>query len=200
MVIGREKAAQNQADLRLELDRLETALRELKMHYEQYFTGVLPLPPDKLHADIKRRLRALLAAPFRSSEINYRLKTLKGRYHTFDGYFQRVMKQREDGVYHRDVFKANLRDQIAAEEEQAKTAQGAAERNLRTLFDTYRQALERQTGKSHDLDFKAFQSSLVKRARDLKERHGIKKLTFKVVVKGGRVSVQAKSLDKAAGS
>lgn len=196
MTIGREKLAQNQVDLRVELDRLDASLRDLKMQYEQYFSGILPLPPDKLHADIKKKLRTLLAAPFRSSEINYRLRTIKGKYHTFDGYFQRVLKQREDGVYHRDVFKANLREQVAQEEALAQTAQGAASKSMQALFDSYRQALEKQTGKAQRLDFKAFQDSLVKRAKDLKERHGIKKLTFKVVVKDGRVSVQAKSLDK----
>lgn len=186
----------NQRDLRQELDRLEERIADLKVQYEQYFTGIVALPPDKLHAEVKRTIRQLTAAPFRSSEVNYRLRTIKGRYLSFDEYFQRVMKQREEGVYHRDVFKANLREKISEEERFAQTEEGAAASGVKALFDTYRQALEKQTGKTQELDFKAFQSSLVKRAKELKEQHGVKRLTFKVVVKDGKVSVQAKALDK----
>jgi|GEM_PF-1951385 len=184
--------SENQRDLRVELDRLEERLADLKQQYEQYFTGLEPLPPDKLHASVKQQIKQLLNAPFRSSEINYRLKTLKGRYQTFDGYFQRVMKQREDGTYRRDVFKADLRERAAKEEQFAQTAVGTADRNMHSLFDSYREALQKQSGKMPNLDFTEFRSSLVKRARELKEKHGIKKLTFKIVVKDGKVSVQAK--------
>lgn len=190
------RSIQNQNDLRAELDHLENAVAELKVQYEQYFTGLSPLPPDKLHADVKRRLRALLSAPFRGSEVNYRLRSLKQRYHSFDTYFQRVMKQREEGVYHRDVFKANLRERIAQEEQFAQSAEGAAAKGMKELFESYRQALEKQSGRRPDVDFKAFKDSLMRRAKELKERHGVKKLTFRVVVKGGKVTVQAKAVDK----
>ena len=190
------RGVQNQVDLRAELDRLEEAVTDLKMQYEQYFTGLVPLPPDKLHAEVKRRLRALLSAPFRGSEVNYRLRALKQRYQTFDSYFQRVLKQREDGVYHRDVFKANLREQIASEEQYGQTAEGAAAKGIKELFESYRRALETHAGKGSDLDFNAFKESLTRRAKELREKHGVKKLTFKVVVKDGRVTVQAKALDR----
>ena len=184
--------SENQNDLRVELDKLEARLADLKQQYEQYFTGLVPLPPDKLHTLVKQQIKQLLNAPFRSSEINYRLKTLKGRYQTFDGYFQRVLKQREEGTYQRDVFKADLRDRAAKEEQYAQTAAGTADRNMHALFDSYREALQKQSGTVPNLDFKEFKSSLAKRARELKEKHGIKKLTFKIVVKNGKVSVQAK--------
>jgi len=195
MVGGENKSSTERSELRVELDQLESAIAELKVQYEQYFSGILALAPDKFHADVKRRLRNLLSAPFRSSEINFRLRTLKSRYQSFDTYFQRVMKQREEGTYARDVFKANLRDQIVQEEQSAHTAQGAASKSMRSLFDSYCEALENHTGRRHELDFKIFQKSLIKRARELREKHGIKKLTFKVVVKDGKVSVQAKARD-----
>lgn len=190
---SRPTQLEDQRDLRGELDRLEQMLADLKVLYEQYFTGLAPLPPDKLHSEVKRLLRQMSAAPFRSSEINYRLRTLKHRYQTFDTYFQRVMKQREEGVYSRDVFKANLREQAALEAAYEQTAQGQASKGLKELFESYRSALEKVNGRSEELDFKAFQKSLVKRAKELRERHGIKKLTFKVVVKDGKVTVQAKA-------
>jgi hypothetical protein len=178
-------------DLRVELDRLEAMLAELKVLYEQYFLGQTPLAPDKLHNDVKRHIRMMLRAPFKSSAMSYRLKTLEGRYNTFNTYWQRVLKQREEGTYFRDVFRANLREKNALEDARSETAVGKAEKNMQNLFNSYKEALEKQTGAKQNIDYKAFQRSLVQRAKDFKEKSGARKLTFKVVVKDGKVVLQA---------
>jgi hypothetical protein len=178
-------------DLRAELDRLESMIADLKVQYEQYFLGVSPFAPDKLHGDVKRQIRLMLKAPFKNSAISFRLKTLEGRYNTFNTYWQRVLKQREDGTYHKDVFKASLREKNALEDARAGTAVGQAEKNMQSLFNSYKDALEKQTGKKQTIDFQAFQKSLIQRAKDFKEQTGVKKLSFKVVVKDGKVVVQA---------
>jgi Arc/MetJ family transcription regulator len=180
-------------DLRAELDALERRLFELKIQYEQYFSGILPLAPDQIHQEVKRMMRKLLKAPFKNSAMNYRLRSLEGRYHTFNTYWQRVLKQREEGTYVRDVFKANLREKIAYEEERSQTAVGAAERGMQGLFNSYKNALEQSSGKKMKIDFETFQKSLIQRAKDFKDKHGAKKLTFKVVVKNGKVTVQAQA-------
>ena len=179
-------------DVREELDRLESMIKDLRLQYEQYFTGLLPLPPDKLHADVKRMLRHLRKAPFKSSAMSYRLRTLDGRYATWNTYWQRVLREREEGTYSKDVFKANLRERIAQEEAKAETAEGAAEKSFQNLFHAYQSALEKHQGKRPDIDFNKFKESLVARAKEFRQKHADKKLAFKVVVKGGKVVVQAK--------
>lgn len=178
-------------DLRVELEQLDTKLSELKMLYEQYFTGLVPLPPDKQHADIKRRVRTLRKAPFKSSAMSYRLRALETRYSTLNTYWKRVMMEREAGTYFRDVFKANLRERAAAEEAFAQTDEGVADKGIRSLFDAYSQALERQQGAKTSVEYQAFRESLLKRASDFRAKHGDKRLSFKIVVKEGKVSVKA---------
>ena len=180
-------------DLRAELDRLEALLADLKIQYEQYFSGIMPLAPDKQHDNVKRLIRKLIKAPFKTSAMSYRLKMLEVRYHTFNSYWQRVQREREAGTYSRDVFKANLREKIAHEEERSQTSVGAAERGMVNLFNSYKAELEKQGGQPLNLDYKSFQRSLIKRAKDLKEKSGVKKLSFKVVVKDGKVTIQAKA-------
>jgi len=63
------------------------------------------------------------------------------------------------------------------------------------LFDAYKTALERHTGQKQNVDYSAFQKALVQRAKDFKAKTGAQKLAFKIVVKDGRVSVQAKAKD-----
>ena len=123
--------------------------------------------------------------------MTYKLKMLVSRYHTLNTYWQRVLKAREDGTYCKDVFKANLRERRALEEAYAQTAQGAAERGMQQLFQSYREALEKQTGAVQRLNFEAFSKSLVERAKEFKARHQCKKVAFKVVVKEGKVTILA---------
>ena len=179
-------------DLRAELERLERMIADLKVQYEQYFTGMMPLAPDKLHNDVKRKIRELLKAPLKNHSINFKLKTLEGRYGTFNNYWQRVLKQREEGTYNKDVFKANLREQNALEDAKQETETGKAEGGVQALFRSYREALEKSTGQKQELNFDAFKKSLVERAKEFKEKNKDKKVKFKVVVENGQVKVKAK--------
>jgi hypothetical protein len=190
-LLGTTQKVDQKINLRAELVMLENVLEDLKVKYEQYFSSILHMPPDSLHNEVRKAFKRIRKSPFRSSAVNYKLKCLEIRYNTYNTYWQRVLKERENGVYIKDVFKANLREKIAQEEARAATSVGAAERGLRNLFDSYKTTLEKQTGKVKNLDFKAFQDSLLQKAKQFKETHGAKKLVFKIVVKEGKVLVKA---------
>lgn len=183
--------AYEKLDLRQELEKLASMLSELKVQYEQFFTGILQFSPDKLHNEVKRKIRQLIKAPLKSHAISFRLKSLEGRYNTFNTYWQRVLKEREEGRYSRDVFKINLRDRAAAEAAHAETNSGKVEKSMQNLFNSYKDALEKATGQRPEIDYKVFQKSLVERAKEFKARHKDKKVAFKVVVKNGKVSIKA---------
>ena len=84
-----------------------------------------------------------------------------------------------------------LREKLAIEDAKAQTAVGIAERNIESLFNAYKTAVEKQSGKSANLDFTAFRDNLIHRAADFREKHAGKKLTFKIVMKDGKVTMQA---------
>jgi hypothetical protein len=179
-------------DVRAELVQLEDEIAKLKVEYEQYFLGLNPFTPDKLHNDVRKHIRLLRKAPFKSSQMMYQLRVLETRYNTFNSYWQRILREKEAGTYIKDIFKANLREQIAKDEAESQSAKGQVSKTMKALFDSYAGALEKATGKKQSLDFDAFQKSLVNRAKDFREKNGNKKLTFKVVMKDGKVTVQAK--------
>lgn len=174
-----------------ELDRLEAKIGELRMLYEQYFVDILPRTPDKLRAEVIRMIRHLLRAPFRNSATRFRLRMLVHRYQTYATYWERVMKQKEDGTYSRDLFKAELREQLQELEKVAQSAVGVADRGLKQLFDTYETALRKSGGDAKSLNFDSFKKNLLKQAKQLKDKTGAKKLSYRIVVKDGRVIVKA---------
>jgi len=185
-----QERANERLDLRAELSKFEQTLGDLKVQYEQYFTSLVPFPPDKLHANVKTQLRKLLKAPFKSSAMVYQLKMLETRYHTFHTYWQRVLREREEGRYIRDVFKADLHERLALEEARSQTALGAAENSMGKLFKIYKETIEKQTGRKHEIDYKLFERNLVNRAQEIKDKTGAKKLSFKIITQDGKVSVR----------
>ena len=181
----------NKRKLDIELDKLETKISELRVLYEQYFVDVIPQPPDKLRKEIVRSIRTLLKAPFKNSAVRFRLRQIVTRYQTYSTYWERVLKQREEGTYNRDVFKADMRERMAEEAKLGGSKKSAAERSLKQLFDSYENALRRSGAQTDNINFDAFKKTLIKRAKDLKKQHGVKKLSYKVVVKDGKVTIKA---------
>ena len=181
----------NRRQLDIELDRLETKISELRVLYEQHFVEILPLPPDKLHKEVVRSIRILLKAPFKNSQTRFRLRVLVQRFQTYATYWERVQKQKEDGTYSKDLFKAEMREKMLEDAKAEQTAGRAAEKGLKQLFNSYEAALRKTGNDTAKLNFDSFKSSLMKQAKQLKEKTGVQKLHYKVIVKGNKVVVKA---------
>ena len=189
----KDQSEKPRKDLDRKLDLLEAKIAELRILYEQYFVDVLPQPPISLQKDVARLIKELLKAPFKNSAGRFRLRTLITRYQTYHTYWERVQKQREEGNYFRDVFKADLRDKIQEEEKALASHGGAQEKGFKQLFNSYEKALRSHGGKADNLNYDAFRKSLMQKAKSLKQEHGVSKLHYKIVVKNGKVTVKASS-------
>lgn len=186
-----EEPQRGRRSLDIELDQLEAKLNDLRILFEQYFVDVQPQPPVQQQKEVVRQIKKLLRAPFKNSQTRFRLRTLVTRYQTYHTYWERVMKQREEGSYFKDVFKAELRVKITEDQAKERSRSGTADKGMHQLFDSYRSALEKAGVESKQMNFDAFKKSLVLKAKELKEKHGVKKLNYKVVVKNGKVTIKA---------
>lgn len=191
MLRKHEQESSARRDINLEIDRLETKIKELQVLYEQYYIQLLPLPPDKEHKDVKQTIRVLLKAPFKNSQTRFRLRQVIQRYQTYNTYWERVNKQKEDGTYSRDVFKADIREKEKQQDSVANTQGAKTSKGIEQLFTSYQEALRNSGAKTDNLDFDAFRKNLVKRAKALKEQHGATKVKYRVVVKDGKVVIKA---------
>jgi len=182
---------QNRRQLDTELDQLESRIAELRVLYEQHFVDILPQAPEKIHKEVVRTIRKLLRAPFKTAQTRFRLRMLVQRFQTYATYWERVLKQKEEGTYTRDLFKAEMREKLLEEVEREQSNSGRAEKGFKQLFDSYETALRKTGSNTANLTFDAFKQSLLKQAKLLKEKTGVKKLQYKVVVKDGKVTVKA---------
>ncbi len=181
------------SDLKGEILKLEKMLADLKVAYEQFFLGILPLPPDKLHFETRQLIKRLRKAPFRNSAARFQLASLEHRYSSYRTYWERILREKDEGIYSRDLFKAELRKQHLKEAKLAQSKKGVAEKGIMDLFQSYKGALEKSSSKPVALDYTAFKNSLLQRTNEFKGQTGAKRLSFKVLNKNGRVVLQVKA-------
>jgi hypothetical protein len=101
--------------------KLEEELEALKARYEMYFLGVERLEPAKWRDDVKRKVLRVKSAFTRNTGLKFKIQSLHARYLSYERLWLRSAREREEGRYHRDLFKARLH----AREKAAPPAAGA---------------------------------------------------------------------------
>jgi hypothetical protein len=195
----KQTAAKNRRTLERQINLLEQHIEELRVRYEQFFIDVLPFAPEKEQQEVVREMREILRAPFKNSADRFRIRSLISRFQTYKTYWSRVLREREEGRFQKDRFKAELHSRLEHEAKHADTLQGKTERGMQQLFSAFEGAMKKiaqekganDKGKTEALNYEAFRRSLLERTRDLKKKHGISKVQYRIVVKDGRVVVKA---------
>lgn len=102
---------------------LEAELEELKVKYEMYFLGVEKREPNKVREELKKRVLRIKEAFTRNAALRFRLQSLHARFLSYERMWLRSAREKEEGTYHRDVFKAKLRVEARERKERAALAE-----------------------------------------------------------------------------
>ena len=132
--LERSKDIHATEELAKQCQELEEELEELKAKYEMYFLGVERLEPVHRREDVKKKVSRIKAAFTRNTGLRFRLQTLYARYLSYERLWLRSAREREEGTYHRDVFKARLHAKPAVSKT-APTAKAPAARKEKEVED-----------------------------------------------------------------
>jgi hypothetical protein len=99
-----------------EAAKLEEEVEELRVKYEMYFLGTERKEPVRWREDVKKKVLRLKAAFTRNTGLRFRIQSLHARFLSYERLWLRSAREREEGTYRRDLFKAKLhhRDEPAA--------------------------------------------------------------------------------------
>ncbi len=126
------------------IGELEDRVERLRSLYDQYFMGIERLEPTIPRKDVDRRLWALRREQIRNTGLRFKLETTIQRYNTYQQYWQRIVREIENGTYQRDLGRAAKRfgegavtafakrRQKLFEKGEARKAEREAERQART--------------------------------------------------------------------
>ena len=91
------------------VEELENRVERIRSLYEQYFMGIEKIEPLVQRKDIDRRLWILRREQIRNTGLRFKLQQVVSRYNTFGQYWQRIIREIENGTYKRDVARAAKR-------------------------------------------------------------------------------------------
>jgi hypothetical protein len=121
-----QKSRREKDELEAEASRLEEELEELKAKYDQYFLGIERREPSRTREELRKRVLRVKEAFTRNTGLKFRIQSLHARYLSYERLWLRSSKEKEEGTYRRDLFKARLHAQLRGEPPLAPPPEKAA--------------------------------------------------------------------------
>ncbi len=177
-----------------DVELLERRLNELKQRYEQYFLGMEKLEPAKLRREVEQLIQRYSGVPIQNTGLKFRYDGLVARFNSFQNYWNRVLREIDEGHYKRDLFKHKIHAQERSaflQKSAAPTTSAKKPEVLSQVFDRLIQA-KQQTGESTEaLSRERLAATLKQQTALIKKRYNCKRVAFKVVIEEGRAKVKA---------
>lgn len=173
------------------LDQLEQNLKELEISYEQYFMGVEKRAPDALRQKLNQQLRQLLGWYIPQTDLKFRLRGLTSRFHSYSGYWDRILRLIDEGRYERHVSRLQRTSQ-----ERSSPVPDLSRQQADPLDELYRKIVEAHEScsikaptRQQVTDFIARQQTMIG------EKFGKRNVEFDVVIDGAKPKIKVRAKD-----
>jgi hypothetical protein len=103
------RSKREREELETEVQHLEEEIEELKVKYEMYFLGNERREPIRQREDLKKRVMRAKTAFTRNAGLRFKIQSLHARFISYERLWLRTGREKEEGTYRRDLFKARLR-------------------------------------------------------------------------------------------
>ena len=194
-----------------ELDQLEEDIRRLKNRYDQFFTGIVKIPPSFHRHQVEGLIHEISKQKMRDNTRRFRFNTILSRYNQFREMWARKMREREEGPLD---FRMRQKAMNAPFEEKTppaappppqprvtsdgadpyvKMAPGANGEQIRKLYEL----VERESlklGKPTNVTMEQLATMVQKQSETLREKYHVNSVAFRVETIDGKVKLKAKPL------
>jgi hypothetical protein len=199
-----------------EMARLETKVEQLKMEYEQYFCGMVKREPYKLRDEVQKIVTRWSTTTINNTMYKFRFRSLVARYGSMRGYWDRCLREIDEGTFKRDRFRSNLHD---LERKEKKERRGKLDSRLATneileqegfgertdphrcdaLYEALLVAKEACGESTAGLDRQGFEHLISKQRELVRQRYDCEEVEFNVTVENAKVKLLAKPKKKGVG-
>ena len=169
-----------------EIDRLEQTMRELEIRYEQYFAGVEKREPMKERDDLARRLRRMTNRRMIQTDLKFRLKTLSTRYHSYSGYWDRILRLMDEGRYSRQTVRSQPRPQATSQPPSVPD-------EVEAIYNQLLEARQRCNAQGPEPDRQQLSSFLAQPKEKIREKFGDRAVEFRVELEGNRPRIKVRA-------
>lgn len=94
------------------LNDLERKIERVRVAYEQYFLGIEKVVPSQRQKQIVRIIYRLQGAKLRGASAKFRFTSLVQRFNSHKAYWNRTVREIEEGKYKRQTFRQKQRERV----------------------------------------------------------------------------------------
>ena len=91
----------DRANIAAQIAELEARINSLRIRYEQYFSGAEKRAPINEQETLARELRQMNQRKIIQTELRYRFHNLASRFHVYQGMWERLQRQMDEGRFQR---------------------------------------------------------------------------------------------------
>ena len=170
-----------------EFAQLEQEIHRLKVEYDRFFNGAVPIPPETERNHIQKKIRRLRQQRMTTLAEQFRFESLEARFNTLSEMFNRRVRELEQ---------ASSRPQpgVLAAAHGPDARSGVVLENVgdrRAVEALYRE-LYGSTGRSKKIDFATFEKYLGQQLDRVRTKTGCAQVKFRVDTRGRQPKLKAK--------
>ncbi|HEX2062688.1 MAG TPA: MXAN_5187 C-terminal domain-containing protein [Thermoanaerobaculia bacterium] len=190
-----------------ELDKLEEDIRRLKNKYDQFFTGIIKVPPSFERHQVESYVHELSKQKMRDNTRRFRFNTILSRFNQYREMWGRKMREREEGPLdfrRRQAAMTSAPPPPPPENPPARVTSGGADpyvkmtpggngEEIRRLYDE----IEREhtkLGKPPTLTLEQLTKMIQQQSDLVRAKYKVKTVAFRVETVDGKVKLKAKPL------
>jgi len=202
------------------LGRIEVGIRQLKVQYDMFFSGVIPRQPLELRKDLEILIKTLGNTAMQRFSDRYRYNALASKYQTMVELWNKMIRAKEEGRLRPGIpgFVQPIRRNASTDAAEPAAEQPAApapappreatnvvfrqrvtspqdeDGSLTLFYDRYLEA-SRAGGGEPRVTYKQFVKQIAARTEAMRKKAGCGSVMFSIVVKDGGVTLKAAPAD-----
>jgi hypothetical protein len=196
-----------------ELDKLEEDIRRLKNKYDQFFTGIIKVPPSFERHQVESYIHELNKQKMRDNTRRFRFSTITSRFNQYREMWGRKMREREEGPLDFRRRQAAMSAEPAPPpppppqlslpprgtsegvDPYVHMKPGSNGEEIRRLYDEIERAHVKM-GKHASVSMEQLAAMIQKQSDMVREKYHVKTVAFRVETVDGKVKLKAKPLQE----
>jgi hypothetical protein len=171
------------------LDQLGRDVQQLRVDFERFFNGALPVPPEELRGRVQAQIRQLRGMSNLATAVDtFRLGDMEARFNSYNELFNRRVRDAEEGRH------AAARQAPPPAPRRYDPAQGITfgDRVDPEAAEALYQGLAAAPGDAPRFDLDSFQTYLARQVTAIREKTGCAEVQFRLATEDGKVKLKAR--------
>lgn len=187
-------------NVQADLEKLESQIRLLKIHYDMYFSGALPKQPLDLKKEVEKLIKKYANSPFLNYAQRFHFNSLLSRFNAFSELWSKTLRDLEEkGKSPVMIQKAGLSAHLKEDERVVASAVISDKpdiEKIRSLHSKYVEAKKDAGERDVKVSFDNFAKQIMKQATMMREKTKCNTIEIKILMKDSKVLLTAKVLQE----